>query len=76
MVPPSRRDRPRMDGHRPERQVVSALRDRADVVIDTSLLTPPDLKRLLTGRFALDVFGLRVFVTPLPAVAAADAIPA
>jgi len=56
--------------------VVSALRDRADVVIDTSLLTPSDLKRLLTGRFALDVVGLRVFVTPLPVVAAADAMPA
>ena len=65
-----------MDGHRPERQVVSALRDRADVVIDTSLLTPSDLKRLLTGRFALDVVGLRVFVTPLPVVAAADAMSA
>src|SRR5262249_12353295 len=37
--------------------------DRADVVIDTSNLTAADLKRLLTGHFALDGTGLRVFVT-------------
>jgi len=38
-----------MDGTRPGRQVVYALRDRADLVIDTSAA---NLKRLLTGRFA------------------------
>ncbi len=43
-------DRPIMDGIRRERQVVSALRDRADLVIDTSALTAADLKRLLTGH--------------------------
>ena len=50
----------------PERtvfRVVSALRDRADLVIDTSNLSAADLKRLLTGHFALAAGGLRVFVT-------------
>ena len=56
-------DRSIMDGIRRERQVVSALRDRADLVIDTSALTAADLKRLLTGHFALDACGMRVFVT-------------
>jgi len=56
-------DRPIMDGIRLERQALSALRDRADLVIDTSLLTAADLKRLLTGHFALEQSGLRVFVT-------------
>jgi RNase adaptor protein for sRNA GlmZ degradation len=52
-----------MDGIRVERQVVPALRDSADLVIDTSILTAADLKCLLTGRSALDALGLRVFVT-------------
>jgi UPF0042 nucleotide-binding protein len=56
-------DRPVMDGIRLERRVVSALRDRADLLIDTSNLTVADLKRLLTGYFALQTAGLRVFVT-------------
>jgi RNase adapter protein RapZ len=56
-------DRPIIDGIRRERQAVSALRDRADLVIDTSALTAADLKRLLTGHFALDAGGLRIFVT-------------
>ncbi len=56
-------DRPVTDGIRLERRVVSALRDRADLVIDTSNLSAADLKRLLTGHFALAAGGLRVFVT-------------
>jgi UPF0042 nucleotide-binding protein len=56
-------DRPITDGIRIERQALSPLRDRADLVIDTSLLTAADLKRLLVGHFALDSSGLRVFVT-------------
>jgi RNase adapter protein RapZ len=56
-------DRPIMDGIRLERQALYALRDRADLVIDTSLLTAADLKRLLTGHFAAEPSGLRVFVT-------------
>ena len=56
-------DRPVTDGIRLERRVVSALRDRADLVIDTSELSAADLKRLLTGHFALVAGGLRIFVT-------------
>jgi RNase adapter protein RapZ len=56
-------DRPVTDGIRLERQAVSALRQRADLVIDTSALTAADLKRVLTGNYALDGAGLRVFVT-------------
>ena len=56
-------NRPIIDGIRRERQITSALRDRADLVIDTSALTAADLKRLLTGHFALDPCGLRIFVT-------------
>ncbi len=56
-------DRPIMDGIRRERQVVAPLRDHADLVIDTSSLTAADLKRLLTGHYALAAAGLRVFVT-------------
>src|SRR5713101_7970388 len=55
-------DRPVMDGIRRERRVLAPLRDRADLVIDTSNLTAAELKRLLTGHFALGTFGLRVFV--------------
>ncbi|MBV8131437.1 MAG: hypothetical protein JO282_02845 [Alphaproteobacteria bacterium] len=54
--------RPIVDRVRLKRQVAFALRDRADLVIDTSILTAPDLKRL-TSPFALDAGGLRVFVT-------------
>jgi len=57
-------DRPVMDGIRLERERVSPLRDRADLVIDTSALRPADLKRLLQGNFALnDQSGLALFVT-------------
>jgi UPF0042 nucleotide-binding protein len=56
-------DRPLMDGIRLERRVVCALRNRADLVIDTSNLSTIDLKRLLTGHFALANSELRVFVT-------------
>ena len=56
-------DRPVTDGIRLERRVVSALRDRADLVIDTSNLSAADLKRLLNGQFALAASGLRLFVT-------------
>ena len=56
-------DRPVTDGIRLERRVVSALRDRADLVIDTCNLSVADLKRLLTGFVALAAGGLRVFVT-------------
>src|SRR5215469_4253987 len=47
-------DRPVIDGIRLERQYVSPLRDRADLVIDTTDLSRADLKRVLHGHFALD----------------------
>lgn len=57
-------DRPVADGIRLERQRVAPLRDRADLVIDTSGLRTADLKRMLAGHFALDTGpGLRLFVT-------------
>ena len=57
-------DRPVMDGIRLERDRVSPLRARADVVIDTSVLKPQELKRLLTGHFGVcNQTGLGIFVT-------------
>ena len=56
-------DRPVMDDIRRERQMLSALRDRADLLIDTSTLSAVELKRLLIGHCALDARRLRVFVT-------------
>jgi RNase adaptor protein for sRNA GlmZ degradation len=57
-------DRPVMDGIRLERELVSPLRARADLVIDTSASKPADLKRILAGHFALDDRpGLKLFVT-------------
>jgi RNase adaptor protein for sRNA GlmZ degradation len=52
-----------IDGVRLERRLVSALRDRADLVIDTSNLSEADLRRLVSGHFALAATGLRLFVT-------------
>lgn len=56
-------DQPVMDGIRRERDLLRPLRDRADLVIDTSALSAADLKRLMSGHFALEAAGLRVFVT-------------
>ena len=57
-------ERPVGDGIRLERERVRPLRDRADLVIDTSLLTPGDLKRVLHGHFHLAAEpGLGLFVT-------------
>ena len=57
-------DRPVIDGIKLERQRVWPLRDRADLVIDTTALSPGDLKRLLHGHFALDAApGITIFVT-------------
>ena len=46
--------RPLMAGIQNERQSMSPLRHRADLVIDTSDLVLNDLRRLLTGHFAID----------------------
>ncbi len=57
-------DRPVLDGIHLERQRVWPLRDRADLVIDTTALNPGDLKRLLQGHFALGASpGITIFVT-------------
>jgi RNase adaptor protein for sRNA GlmZ degradation len=57
-------DRPVMDGIKLERGLVTPLRRRADVSIDTSSLRSGDLKRLLAASFALDAqTGLKLFVT-------------
>lgn len=57
-------ERPVADGIKLERERVRPLRDRADLVIDTSLLAPGDLRRVLHGNFSTEaapIFG--VFVT-------------
>jgi UPF0042 nucleotide-binding protein len=52
------------DGIALERRRLSPLRDRADLVIDTTALSPGDLKRLLHGHFALNAApGITIFVT-------------
>lgn len=44
-------DRPLLDGIAHERKLVSPLKARADLVIDTSSLPPAELRRLLAGHF-------------------------
>jgi RNase adapter protein RapZ len=57
-------DRPVADGIRLERERLRPLRDRADLVVDTTALSPADLKRLLAGQFALHAApGISLFVT-------------
>lgn len=46
-------DRPVSDGIRLERDRLVWARNRADLVVDTSGLALPDLRRLLTGHFAI-----------------------
>ena len=46
-------DRPVMDGIVEERRQIGWMRDIADLVVDTSSLSPHALKQLLTGHFAL-----------------------
>jgi UPF0042 nucleotide-binding protein len=47
-------DRPVKDGIGEERKQLGWVRDSADVVIDTSALSPHAFKQLLAGHFALD----------------------
>ena len=57
-------DRPVLDGIARERRTLQGLRERADLVIDTTELTPGDLRRMLAGHFdGVDGDGLTVFVT-------------
>ena len=51
---PLAEDRPLMDGIVLERALIAPLRDRADLVIDTSQYAIPDLRRVLDGHFRLD----------------------
>ncbi len=48
-------DRPVVDGIRHERRLVLPLRDRSDLVIDTTSLALNDLRQLLHGHFAPDI---------------------
>jgi UPF0042 nucleotide-binding protein len=56
---PLAQDRPVMDGIAQERQLLGDLRIRADIVVDTTELSPGELRRVLSGQ-AVD---LSVFVT-------------
>lgn len=61
---PAAGDRAVIDGIALERRLVSPLRERADLVIDTTALSPGDLKRLLHGHLAIDAApGIAIFVT-------------
>ena len=61
---PLAQDRPVSDGIAHGRRLVSELRGRADVVVDTTSFGPGELKRILSGHFALaQVTTLSVFVT-------------
>jgi RNase adapter protein RapZ len=56
-------DRPVMDGIAIERRLLSPLRDAADHVIDTSMLSLTDLRRLLGGHYRTDIGGMTVSVS-------------
>jgi UPF0042 nucleotide-binding protein len=57
-------DRPVTDGIRREREMLWRLRDAADHVIDTSLLSLHDLRRQIAGHYRIDnALGLTLFVT-------------
>lgn len=57
-------DRPIRDGIDHERRLVAGLRDRADVVVDTTGLDPGSLKRILDGHFGAGAAErLSIFVT-------------
>lgn len=56
-------DRPVVDGIVDERRQISWMRDSADVVIDTSALSPHQFKQILAGHFSLgNRVGLRIAV--------------
>ena len=57
-------DRPVVDGIQYERELLAPLHDHADLVLDTSLLSLHDLRRLAVGHFKLGPQGgLTLFVT-------------
>ncbi|MGF1608990.1 MAG: RNase adapter RapZ [Kiloniellales bacterium] len=56
-------DRPLLDGIYAERRLIAPLNARADLVIDTSSLTPGDFRNILTGHLDLEnAPGMAVFV--------------
>lgn len=56
-------DRPVADGIFDERRLIGWLRDRADIALDTSALTPHRFKQILVGHFALGLKpGMRIAV--------------
>lgn len=61
---PLAQGRPLRDGIAAERRLVAPLRDRADLLVDTTTLTPPDLRRFLSEQLATtESQGMAVFVT-------------
>jgi UPF0042 nucleotide-binding protein len=57
-------DRPLLDGIRHERELMTPLREKADLVIDTSRLAPGLLKQRVEAQFTLESSpGLMIFVT-------------
>jgi UPF0042 nucleotide-binding protein len=61
---PLAQGRPVADGLAVERRLVAPLRERADLVIDSSHLAPAELRQQLLGRFGLESpLGMSVFVT-------------
>ncbi|MEQ1653484.1 MAG: RNase adapter RapZ [Hyphomicrobium sp.] len=56
-------DRPVIDGIKRERDLVTPLMEQADQVIDTSLLSIHELRRVLVGNYRLDrTTGLSIFI--------------
>jgi len=55
-------DRPVADGIADERRMMGRLRDSADLVVDTSMLSPHQFKQLLRGHFALAQATMRIAV--------------
>jgi len=61
---PLGQNRPIADGIAAERSLLLPLRARADLVIDTSALTPAELRQVLTGHFRRpDAQGMTVCIT-------------
>lgn len=60
---PLAQERPVMEGIIRERELLAPIRERANVVIDTTGLSPAELKRLLAGHFvSADHTGLMIHV--------------
>lgn len=61
---PLAQERPLKDGITAERRLVSPLRDRADLVVDTSAMAPGEFRQFLTGHLDTgEAAGMAVFVT-------------